>query len=132
MLIPCDNPYPAWADEGEEKFANGGHTWVPKKKGSYPLLVNWPQWLGEASNIVALWASGTPRPGADEEVVTAVDQPKTDADQYHCYEHRSHALRHGRPGDLIHGQSRKRDHIPGDRHRVLGEYGAQRRVGRDP
>jgi anti-sigma B factor antagonist len=62
---PGHDPYLARADEGEEEFANGGHTGVPKEDGSYSLLVSWPEWLGEAGNVVALGLSGGPRPGAD-------------------------------------------------------------------
>jgi hypothetical protein len=43
---PGHNPHLARAGEGEEEFANGGHTGVPKEDGSYSLLVNWPEWLG--------------------------------------------------------------------------------------
>ena len=111
---PGDNPYLARADEGEEEFANGGHTGVPKEKGSYSLLVSWPEWLGEASNIVAPRPSGAPRPGADQEVVAALDEPKTDADQYQRDEHCGHSLGYGRPGDLIQRQGGKRDHVSGD------------------
>jgi hypothetical protein len=61
---PGDNPYSARADEGEEEFANGGHTGVPKGKGSYSLLISWPEWLGEASNIVAPRPPPRSRPGS--------------------------------------------------------------------
>src|SRR5271155_5877314 len=94
---PGDNPYPARTDEGEQEFANGGHTGVPEEKGSYSLLLSWPQWLGEASNIAALRSPGGPSPGADQEVVAALDKPKTDADHHQRDEHRGHALRYGRP-----------------------------------
>lgn len=57
---PGDNPYPARTDEGEEEFANGGHTGVGKEEGSYFLLIGWPEWLGDASNIVALRPPGGP------------------------------------------------------------------------
>jgi hypothetical protein len=39
---PGDNPYLARADEGEEEFANGGHTGVSKEDGSYSRLISWP------------------------------------------------------------------------------------------
>ena len=45
---PPDVPHSVGADEGEEKFANGGHAGVPQEEGSYPLLISWPEWLGEA------------------------------------------------------------------------------------
>jgi anti-anti-sigma factor len=111
---PGDNPYLTRADEGEEEFANGGHTGVPKEDGSYLLLVSGPEWLGEAGNVVALRPCGGPRPGADQEVVAALDEPEADADQYQRDEHRGHSLGYGRPGDLIQGQGGKRDHVSGD------------------
>ena len=103
----------------------------PEEKGSYSLLLSWPEWLGEASDIAALRSPG-PRPGADQEVVAALDKPKTDADHHQRDEHRGHALRYGRPGDLIQGQGGKRDHVSEDRHRVLEEHSPQRRFRRDP
>lgn len=52
-----DNPYPAWADESDEELANGGHAGVAEEKGSHPLLISWPEWLGKAT---ASWPRGPP------------------------------------------------------------------------
>jgi len=51
-------------DRGRRPVARGcvGHTGIPKQKGSYSLLISWPEWLGEASNIVAPWPRGAPAP----------------------------------------------------------------------
>jgi hypothetical protein len=59
---PGDNPYLARADEGEEEFANRGHTGVPEENGSYPLLIGRLEWLGGAGVGVALRPPGVPRP----------------------------------------------------------------------
>ena len=55
---PGDNPYPARTDEGDQEFADGGRAGVPEEKRSYSLLLSWPEWLGDASNIAALRSPG--------------------------------------------------------------------------
>jgi hypothetical protein len=60
---PGHNPYTAQTDEGEEEFANGGHTWLLKEKAR-TLLISWPEWLGEASSIAAPRPPGGSHPGA--------------------------------------------------------------------
>src|SRR5208282_4440500 len=122
----------ARTDEGDQEFADGRHTGVPEEKGSYSLLLSWLEWLSEATSIAALRPPGGPGPGAGQEVVAAFDEPETGADQHQRDEHRGHSLRDGRPGDLIQGQRGKRDHVSGDRHRVLDEHGPQRGVRGDP
>ena len=97
----------------------------PEEKGSYSLLISWPEWLGEASYIGALGPSSAPHPGANQEVVAALDEPEADADQHQCDEHRGHALIYGRSGDLVQGQGSKRDHVSGDRYRILDEHRPQ-------
>jgi len=97
------------ADEGDEEFADGGHAGVGKEEGSDSLLIGWPEWLGEASNIVALRPPGGPRPGADQEVVAALDEPQADADRHQRDEHGGYALVYRRPGDLVQTQGGKRD-----------------------
>jgi hypothetical protein len=48
----------ARTDEGDQELADGGHAGIPEEKGSYLLLLGWPEWLGEAGHIPA------PRPPA--------------------------------------------------------------------
>jgi len=48
----------ARADEGDEELADGGHPGIPEEKGSYVLLLDWPEWLGEADNVAALRPCG--------------------------------------------------------------------------
>jgi hypothetical protein len=95
------------------------------------LFVSRREGLGGAVIIVIPWDRGGHQPGADQEVVAALDEPETDADEHQPDQHRGHALGYGRPGDLIKGQGGQRDHVARDRHRVLEEDGPQRGVRGD-
>src|SRR5215468_8059791 len=83
-----DNPYPARADEGEQELADGGDAGVPEDRGSYFVLLGWLERLGDAGHIAALRPAGGLRPGADQEVVAARDEPEADADHHQRDEHR--------------------------------------------
>jgi hypothetical protein len=84
------------SEKRDEEFADGGHTGVAEEKGSYFLLISWPEWLGEAANVAALRPPG-PYPGADQEVVAALDEPEADADHHQRDEHRGHSWGMGDP-----------------------------------
>jgi hypothetical protein len=126
-----DNPHPARAEEGDQDFANAGYPGVGEQEGSHLLFVGRRERLGEVVGIAIPRNRGSQRPGADQEVVTALDEPETDADKHQPDEHRGHALGYGRPGDLVEGQGGKGDHVSRNRHRVLEEDGPQGRVRRD-
>jgi len=126
------NPRLARTGEGDQDLADGGHAGVVEEEGAYSLFISRREWLGEVIGILPRRRLGGQRPDADQEVVTALDQPQTGADQHQPDEHRGYPLGYRRPGDLIEGQGGQRDHVSRDRHGVLEEHGPKRRVGCDP
>ena len=68
---------------------------IPEEKGSCFGYLSWPERLGEAGDVAALRAAGGPGPGADQEVMAALDEPETETDQHQGDEHRGHCLGDG-------------------------------------
>ena len=85
-----DNPRLAWTDEGDEHFANGGHSGVAEEEGSHSLFISRPERLGGAIIAIPLGRGGQ-RPDADQ-VVVACHQSETGADQQQRDEYRGHPL----------------------------------------
>jgi DNA-binding transcriptional LysR family regulator len=126
------NPRPARTGEGDQDLANGGHTGVVQEEGTYSVFVSGPEWLGEVIAILPRRRRGGELPDADQEVMTALDQPEAGADKHQPDEDRGYPLGYRRPGELIEGQGGQRDHVSRHGHRVLDEDSPQRRVRRSP
>ena len=108
------NPHPARTGEGDQDLADGGHTGVVEEEGAYFVFVSGPEWLSEVIGILPRRRRGGQWPDADQEVVTALDEPEAGADKHQPDEHRGYPLGYGRPGGLIEGQGGQRDHVSRD------------------
>jgi hypothetical protein len=126
------NPRPARTGEGDQDLANSGHAGVAQEEGAHPVFVSGPEWLGEVIGIWPRRRRGAQLPDADQEVVTALDEPEADTDEHQPDEHRGYPLGYRRPGDLVQGQGGQRDHVSRHGHRVLDEDSPQCGVRGDP
>jgi hypothetical protein len=108
-----NDPDLAWADERDDQFANGAHSAVPTHKRAYSFRVDLLGWL------------------ADQEIMAALDKPKTDTNEQHSDQDGGHPLGYRRPGDLIDSQGDECDPISHDRDDVRVEHSPQSGVGRN-
>ena len=83
-------------DIGNKKLANGCYARVIVEKGSDSVPV------GRWDRL------------AEEEVVIALHEAKTDAYEHKCNEDRGNRLRNRRPSDLAEGQANQREDISGN------------------
>jgi len=92
-----------WLPDMAQMNKLGAFALTEPEHGSQSLFVSRREWLGEVISTAILRSCGAQRPGADQEVVAALDEPEADADKHQPDEHRGYALGYGRPGDLVEG-----------------------------